>query len=569
MARGIRCVGGGEYVSKRVAVIGAGPSGLVTVKELLEEGHEPTCFEKADGLGGVFRFGEHDGVIWESCRLTSSGLSVAFSGFPVPSDRAGHMAVGEYVDYLTQYCEAFDVKQHVRFGTRVESVTRSPQGQWTVRTLDARGTHEEYYDAVAICSGLHQYPHVPHIPGQESFTGVLLHGAQYRRPAQVAGKRVLVVGAGESGADIIAEVSEHAAETVLSLRRGVAVTARRMFGRPKDYQNSRVHNGAAHWIFQTRNPKDRWKLNLYRILFLPLVLLDKCLQILFRVCWEFLPLLYAPRFAEIKANLKTRKISNELLQESGGTLNEQFGTKTDDFVRAIALDRCQRAPAIARFEGSRVFFDDDTHFAPDLVIFCTGFDTKMPFLDGAVAGAPRYLHTFNPEVGASLGFIGFLRPSFGAIPPLAELQARWFALLQSGQLELPSQEEMQKSIDQWARLRTHIFRAVMGRLDYLVDHAPFCDELAAQIGCKPTWQAVRQEGLPFRLRFFAAPFVAAQYRLIGPHAKPGITREVITSLPIMHPLPDLINLYLRWTLSRVLYRVLGPEFAPKLELQER
>jgi dimethylaniline monooxygenase (N-oxide forming) len=152
---------------------------------------------------------------------------------------------------------------------------------------------------------------------------------------------------------------------------------------------------------------------------------------------------------------------------------------------------------------------------------------------------------------------------------LAELQARWFALLQSGRLELPSHEQMQESIAQWTRFRAHIFRAVWGRLDYLVDHTPFCDELATRIGCKPTWQAVRQEGLPFRLRFFAAPFVAAQYRLVGPHAKPWITREVITSLPIMHPLPDLINLYLRWTLSRVLHRVLGPEFAPKLELRER
>jgi hypothetical protein len=229
--------------------------------------------------------------------------------------------------------------------------------------------------------------------------------------------------------------------------------------------------------------------------FLPIVLIDKGLQILFRVVWEFLPLLYASRLSEIRANLKTRKMSKQLLKESGGTLNEQFGTKTDDFVRAIALGRCRRVSVITRFAGAQVFFTDGSHFEPDLVIFCTGFDTKMPFLDETIAGVPRYLHTFNPEIGASLGFIGFLRPAFGAIPPLAELQARWFALLQSGKLKLPSAERMQASIAQWTHFRTHVFRAVQGRLDHLVDHTPFCDELAAQIGCKPTRWAVWQEGM--------------------------------------------------------------------------
>lgn len=556
-------------MSKRIAVIGAGPSGLVTVKELLEEGHEPTCFEKADGLGGVFRFGENDGVVWESCRLTSSGPLTAFSDFPVSSNRAGHMAVGEYVDYLTQYCEAFDVTRHIRFGTRVESVVQNPNGKWTVRTLDSRGTHEDQYDAVAVCSGLHQNPHLPKLPGLETFTGAVLHGAQYRRPAQVAGKKVLVVGAGESGADIVAEVSQHAGETVLSLRRGVAVLSRRMFGEPKDYATSRIHNSAAHWVFQTHNPEDNRKRNIYRAVFLPLVVVDKCLQLLFRFFWEFLPLLFAPRLSEVKANLKTRKLSKQLLRESGGTLNEQFGTKTDEFVRAMVLGRCRRAPAIVRFDGSRALFDDGSRFEPDLVIFCTGFDTKVPFLEERLAGVSRYLHAFNPAVGPSLGFIGFLRPAYGAIPPLAELQARWFSLLQSRKLELPPADKMHESIERWTRYRAHIFSAVRGRLEHLVDHTPFCDELASQIGCKPTRKAVWQEGLGFRLRFFAAPFVAAQYRLVGPHAKPSITREVIARLPIKHPLPDLINLYLRWTMSRVLHRMLGAEYSPKLELQER
>ena len=128
----------------------------------------------------------------------------------------------------------------------------------------------------------------------------------------------------------------------------------------------------------------------------------------------------------------------QLLAESGGTVNEQFGTKDDAFVRALAAGTLKRVGGIRRFEGRSVYFDDGTVFEPDLVIFCTGFETRMRFFEEPVAIQERYLNTFSPILGASLAFIGFVRPAFGAIPPLAELQARWFALLLSGEVKLPS-----------------------------------------------------------------------------------------------------------------------------------
>lgn len=558
---------GNAPISKRVAVVGAGPSGLVTVKELIEEGHQPVCFERAPSLGGVFRFSEHDGVVWESCRLTSSGPLTAFSDYPMPPGCDGHLSIGQYVDYLQRYADAFDVSRHIRFGSTVKSVAQSPNDGWTVQTSDATGSHEESFDAVAICSGLHQNPELTKFAGQETFTGEIIHGARYRRPAQVVGKKVLIVGAGESGADIVAEVAANAAETVLSLRRGIAVLPRKIFQKPNDYQTSRIRNSSAPWVSETRNPADNSKRTVYRYAFLPLVVVDKCLQLLIKALWEFLPMFFASSVREIRTNLQTRKMRSSLLKESGGTLTEQFGTKSDDFVRAIVKGLCRRSPAISRFAGPRVFFEDGSHFNPDLVILCTGFETRIPILDSRLADAPRYLHAFNPSVGTSLGFIGFLRPAFGAIPPLAELQARWFARLQSGRASLPSLEEMTRSIDRWTQFRARHFRAVQGRLEHLVDHTSFCDELAAQIGCKPKRRDIGRESVAFRLKFYAAPFVSAQYRLVGPHAKPSIARDVITNLPIAHPVPDLINLYLRWAMSRALHQALGADFAPKLELQ--
>ena len=562
-------------VSKRVAVIGAGPSGLVTIKELVDEGHDPTCYERAAGLGGVFRFDEREGVVWESCRLTSSGLLMAFSDFPAEAGEAAHMSVGAYVQYLARYCETFDLSRRIRFGTTVESVTQEPDGGWRVRSAGRDGTrHEERYDAIAVCSGLNQSSHLPHVPGQETYTGTIVHGSQYRRAEPMRGKRVLVVGGGESAADIVDEVSRLAAETVLSLRRGVAVLPRRRRGRPTDYSICRLNHSSPHWVSQTRHPADAGKRRVYRTLFMPLVIFGRPVQVATTFLHEILPLFH-PRglmrgragLAEIRLALKERRLILQLRQESGGNIQEQFGTKTTGFVTAIAAGRCRRAGQIVRFKGDRVHFQDGCSFEPDVVVFCTGFEVRLPFLDDDLSQTPRYLHAVNPAVGVSLGFIGFVRPAHGAVPPLAELQARWLALLHSGKVALPSQGDMREWIDRFAGIRRHRLRAVRGRLEHLVDYTSYCDELASHVGCKPTLTAVRRESLGFRLRFFAALFASAQYRLVGPHAKPAIARQVIAGLPVTRGLPMLSRLYVRWKLSRLLHRVLGTEYAPKLDLK--
>ncbi len=443
-------------MKKRIAVIGAGLSGLVTVKELREKGHQAVCYERALGLGGVFRFNEKDGVIWESCRLTSSGYLTAFSDFPVTLERAEHMHASEYIKYLEEYCEKFGVLEHVQFGQSVKSVRRTDNGRWIVRSSGNAGDLEEIFDAIAVCSGLHQDAHIPAFAGLESFTVETIHAAQYRRPSQVKNKKVLIVGAGESGADLAAEMSKNAVEAVLSLRRGVSVVSRTAFSKPRDYLTSRLMNSAAHWVFQTRNPKDDHKRTVYRYLGLPIVILDKMLQILYRQIWENIPMFRSDSLSEIKTNLRTRKLTMQLLAESGGTVNEQFGTKDDAFVRALAAGTLKRVGGIERLEGRSVYFDDGTVFEPDLVIFCTGFETRMRFFNEPLAAQERYLNTFSPTLGASLAFIGFVRPAFGAIPPLAELQARWFALLLSDEVNLPSISEMNRSIESWARHRQHI-----------------------------------------------------------------------------------------------------------------
>src|SRR6185369_12700927 len=197
----------------------------------------------------------------------------------------------------------------------------------------------------------------------------------------------------------------------------------------------------------------------YRLAFFPLVLVDKLVQSGARAGRWLRGLLDGSR--------ETDRLTRQLLRESGGTINEQFGTKSDEFVKALAAGRCRRTGRIARFEGDRVVFQDGSEFEPEVVILCTGFEVRVPFLNDELAGADRFFHTFVPQVGADLALIGFLRPAFGAIPPLAELQARWFARLLSGEAELPPAPEMVASIERLTSFRRDYFRAVRGRLDYL------------------------------------------------------------------------------------------------------
>jgi dimethylaniline monooxygenase (N-oxide forming) len=556
---------------RRVAVVGAGPAGLATAKELLAEGHSPTVYEKRDGLGGVFLRDEVEGCLWDSVRLTSSGLLTAFSDFPVPAERTRHMSADEYADYLRRYAERFGVLPQLRTRTNVEAVTREAAGGWTVRARDASGVERsERHDAVAVACGQFQRPRVPQPPGQENFPGAILHSSQYRRPVQVAGRRVLVVGGGESGADIVAEVAQHAAATALSLRRGAAVLPRERGGLPNDFRTARINNCAAHWIFQTRNPLDEGKRRVYRRTFLPLVALDKLIQSATFGAWERLPLLdpRGPRgpLREIRSRLTADRVRRRLLAESGGAMGEQFATKSDAFLRALADGRCRRVGPVERFEGSRVAFAGGEAFEADMVIWCTGFEPGLSFLDPELATAPRFLHTFVPEVGPSLAFVGFVRPALGAVPPLAELQARWFARVLSGHARLPEPALMHARIAELRSRTRHVYRTLAERLPRLVDFTSFCDELAAEVGCLPTRAALARESMAFRYRFYAGPFVAAQYRLVGPHAKPELARSVIGSLPVAHSVPMLALYYLRWRLSRRLHGWLGPEYAPKLAL---
>uniref|UniRef100_A0A8C9NS73 Flavin-containing monooxygenase n=1 Tax=Serinus canaria TaxID=9135 RepID=A0A8C9NS73_SERCA len=215
---------------RRVAVIGAGASGLCALKCCLDEGLEPTCFERSKDIGGLWRFEEHpeDGraSIYRSVIINTSKEMMCFSDFPIPEDFPNYMHNSKIMEYFRMYAQHFDLLRHIRFRTSVCRVSKRPDfassGQWEVVTESEGKQEAAIFDAVLVCSGHHTNAHLPlsSFPGLEKFEGCYLHSRDYKSPQPFFGKRVVVVGIGNSGIDIAVELSHTAKQVFLSTRRG-------------------------------------------------------------------------------------------------------------------------------------------------------------------------------------------------------------------------------------------------------------------------------------------------------------------------------------------------------------
>lgn len=193
----------------RVAVIGAGAGGLVCARELLREGLSPLVLEASQDAGGTWVYDERPqqhGAMYASLRTNLPTDVMAFSDVPFgdPPAFVGHADV---LAYLEAFAEP--LRPHIRFGHRVERLTR---------TVDGFSIDDETFDAVAICTGHYHLPHVPELDGLETFTGRVTHSHDYRRPDPFVGRRVAVLGAKSSGVDISAELAGHAEVVWLSAR---------------------------------------------------------------------------------------------------------------------------------------------------------------------------------------------------------------------------------------------------------------------------------------------------------------------------------------------------------------
>ena len=212
-----------------VLVVGAGPSGLAAIRELVASGRDVVGVERHTDVGGIWDIDNPGTPMYESAHLISSRTQSALDGLPMPDDYPDYPSHRQLHAYLQRYADRFDLRRHIRFGTEAQRVEPHADGGWTVHLSDGSSLQVE---AVVLAVGNQWHPNLPDVPGE--FTGKAFHSQAYRDPAVFRGRRVLVVGAGNSGCDIACDAATNATHAALSTRRGYRFVPKYVFGQPTD-----------------------------------------------------------------------------------------------------------------------------------------------------------------------------------------------------------------------------------------------------------------------------------------------------------------------------------------------
>ncbi|KAK7133344.1 hypothetical protein R3I94_015273 [Phoxinus phoxinus] len=491
-------------MAKRVAVIGGGTSGLTCIKCCLDEGLEPVCFETSDDIGGLWRFKEHPdpdrASIYYSLIINTSKEMMCYSDFPIPAHFPNYMHNSLIMDYFRMYAEHFQLKRHIRFQTKVLHVTPRPDfphsGQWDVETESKDGRREkQVFDAVMVCTGHHCHPHLPlkDFPGIDTFKGKFFHSRDYKNPEDWRRKRVVVIGIGNSGGDIAVELSRMAKQVYLSTRKGSWIL-------------NRVGDKGVPFDMMFNNRALMWFLGL-------------------------LPVGYSNKFGENQLN---KRFNHKLygLQPAHRVFS-QHPMVNDDLPNRILSGTVSVKPNVQEFRGSSVVFEDGTvEDNIDLVVFATGYTFSFPFLSSHVIPVSKnkvslYKYVYPPALEhPTLAVIGLIQP-LGAIMPISEMQARWATRVFKGRCKLPPMSAMIKDIKAKENEITQRYVAAQ-RHTIQVDYIPYMDELAKQVGVRPSILKLLLTDPRLALKIIFGPCTPYQFRLHGPGRWEGARQAILT-----------------------------------------
>lgn len=503
----------------KAIVVGAGPGGIVALKELQEAGIGPLlCLDRGDGVGGLFR-GGYDGLF-----LTSSAAFSMFSDFPPPDGRpSAFWTKAEVTEYWRLYAARFGLLPLIRFGVTVASAEPRAAGGWL---LDCTGGQVSC-DHLVVATGNNVFPVAP--DWAAAATGVMvMHSTDYRQAEPFRGKSVVIVGGGESASDITLEIASVARQTWVSLRSGPGWVVPRLRG-------DLAADISTHRGF--------WSL--------PYTFGGRISARLIRSD--------ARRGRQVPVLAEVARLNAKVASPHG--IRGIFGTKSLGLPTAIAEHGTKVVGAVTEVQdsGRRLVTGDGQRIeGVDAILLATGFGSRVPFLPEPLRALdPRrmYLNMFRPELGAALIMIGFARPTFGSQFPVMEIQARLAARVLSGQQALPPMARMTLAASRESAALTAQFGPTGDRVRGLVDYPRYMEAMARIIGCRPRlwWLALTDPRLWLHVVY--GPMQATQYRLHGPGAKPAEARQILVSLPVS-PFNHIVKAGLRETLRDLV--LLGP-----------
>lgn len=431
-------------MGKSVCVIGAGCSGLAAVKNLIQAGiTQVVCFEKNNRVGGnwIYTAGASDSSVCETTHIISSKKMSEFVDFPMPDDYPDYPSHRQVLDYFESYARYFGLEQYIRFNTVVKQVEKLPDERWSVALANGE---VHVFDYLLVANGHHAVPRMPELPG--AFSGELLHSHDYKTNAPFAGKRVLVIGGGNSACDCAVEVSRVAEFTAISMRRPQYIVPKFFMGKPTD-----TFNGV-------------------------LVKLPKFISSFLR---------------QMTLRIQVGDYRQYGLEQPDFPVTGAHPTLNSELLYRIRHGSVHPRRGIERIDGNTVFFSDGKSEGFDTIIAATGYKIVFPFFANDFINyeeaerIPLYLRMIHPD-HKSLFFIGLLQPQ-GCIWPLSDMQAKLAANIIMERQRIPANVRAlaERDSDEIARNFLHAKRHTVE-----VHFQPFFNKLRKLIPPDaPEWNA--------------------------------------------------------------------------------
>jgi len=523
----------------KVAIVGGGPAGIVTLKTLLEASTpeqpiEARVFEAEKAIGGTFKY-----RAYQNAELVSSKQLTMFSDYRLPLSAPDHVSLPRYVEYLQDYIDHFKLQEYINLGCRVSNICQTSEGksnQYRIeysRTGASGDSTNETFEAthLAICTGLHVTPSIPTIPGfEENFQGQSFHSSQYQGRSQLEGQDVLILGCGETAMDVAYESIKANAKSVTMCFRTGFLSFPKVLNRFRIFGRS-VHNGTL--------PIDGLITNLFETAYvnhhiresrLRSIISDKVIK---RVVWFLTG-------TQEGCNQHVGALPNEILGRSYVFLNKSHRAMpylnrphkhVHPFLRYIgneyidppedaasdryvdtcsfpqSMDKTGRITFVPRPDRKDYRRLKDKVVRPSLIVYCTGYRQEFSWIDAALpraneANVRNIIKAGRPDIA----FIGFVRPGVGAIPPIAEQQAMWWTALILGKMREPRNPGHYK-----------LLTRNNARIEYGVDYSTYMAILAQDFGGAPgLLELWREHGFKMLMIYcFGASFVSF-YRLVGP-----------------------------------------------------